>query len=101
MRVTVTFPSYNQRRYGKPWIAKVLDWPIGKAPTLSFGGLVGLTVEINAAPTDIVRWGQRDTRGNHTASRWGIVQADGSVQECDPETARNHWLDQAAKLNAA
>jgi hypothetical protein len=92
MRVTIQFPNYNTRRFSRPWIAKVIDWKIGKPPVLEFGGLVGLTTEIEAAPGAIVRWGQRDNRGNHTQSCWGIVQRYGEVVEAEAEECREHWL---------
>jgi hypothetical protein len=93
MRVTVDFRPYNARRYGKPWIAKVIGWPIGKPPVLEFGGLIGLTAEIDAAPGQIVRYGQRDNRGSNTQSDWGIVQPDGTVAETTAESARKHFLE--------
>jgi hypothetical protein len=92
MRVTLTHAAYNTRRYGRPWMAKVVDWPIGKQPALEFGGLIGLTTEIEASPGAIVRWGQRDTRGNNTTSHWGIVDADGDVTWSTPEACRTQWL---------
>jgi len=92
MRVTIEFSPYNTRRWGRPWIAKVTDWPIGKPPVLEFGGLVGLTTEIDAAPGQIVRYGQKDGRGRGTQSDWGIVQADGSMIHSTPERCREHWL---------
>ena len=101
MRVTQTFPSYNQRRYGRPWIAKVVDWPIGKNAVLEFGGLVGLTAEIDAKPGQIVRWGQRDNRGNNTTTEWGIVAADGAINDATPERCRDHWLAGCQVLPAA
>ena len=92
MRITVTFPAYNSKRYGKPWIAKVTDWPIGKAPALEFGALVGLTAEIAAEPGAVVRWGQRDYRGNNTQREWGVVLDDGTIAERTNEECRAHWL---------
>ena len=93
MRVTQTFQPYNTRRYGRPWIAKVTDWTIGKPPTLEFGYTNHLTAEIDAAPGQIVRWGQKDHRGRNSDALWGIVQADGSIIEyLDPEFCRKHFL---------
>jgi hypothetical protein len=92
MRVTITFDPYNTRRYGRPWIARVTDWPIGKSPVLEFGGLFGLTAEIEASPGAVVRWGQRDNRGNNTTARWGIVQVNGDVTRTTPEECREQWL---------
>jgi hypothetical protein len=92
MRVTITFDAYNPRRYGRPWIAKITDWQIGKQPVLEFGALVGLTAEIEASPGAIVRWGQRDNRGNHTTSCWGIVDAEGDATWSTAEECRKQWL---------
>jgi hypothetical protein len=81
------------RRYGKPWIAKIRDWPIGKQPDLEFGNTINLIAEIDAAPGQLVRWGQKDHRGRNSNSGWGIVQQDGSVKEIDDiEFCRQHWL---------
>lgn len=92
MRVTIEFGPYNHRRYSRPWIAKVTEWPVGKQPALEFGALVGLTGEIEADIGDVIRSGQRDNRGNNTVSNWGIVTADGSVADATATEARNHWL---------
>jgi hypothetical protein len=92
-RVTVKFEPYNDRRYGRPWIARVADWPIGRPPVLVFGASLSLTAEIDAEPGAVVRWGQKDRRGRNDDRRWGIVQADLSVREfLDPEHCRRHWL---------
>jgi hypothetical protein len=93
MRVTVTFPAYNTRRYGRPWIARVSAWPVGKPPTLDWGTCIdGRTVEVDATPGEIVRWGQRDHRGGNTDAQWGIVQPDASVLTVTARIAREHWL---------
>jgi hypothetical protein len=91
-RVFVTFPSYNPRRYSKPWIAKVTDWPIGKNPTLAFGATINLTAEVDAAPGDVVRWGQKDGRGRGTEANWGVVLSDLSIDERSSSLCREHWL---------
>lgn len=93
MRVEIRVGAYNSRRYGKPWIARVTDWPVGKHPVLEFGATVDLQVcEIEAEPGSIVRWGQKDYRGNNTTREWGIVCADGSVNNSDAVRCRGHWL---------
>jgi hypothetical protein len=94
MRVTYEVGSYNPRRYGKPWIARVTAWPIGKIPTLQFGATVDVwTAEIDAEPGAVIRFGQKDQRrGNNTTADWGIVLPDGTVRECSPSEARTHWL---------
>jgi hypothetical protein len=92
MRITVQFGPWNPKRYGKPWIAKVTAWPVGKAPTLEFGALVGTTPEIAAEPGTVVRWGQRDYRGNGTERHWGVVLDDGTIEPRSNEECRAHWL---------
>jgi hypothetical protein len=99
-RVFVTFPSYNTRRYGKPWIAKVTGWPIGKNPVLDFGATTSLTTEIDATPGDVVRWGQKDGRGGNTTANWGIVLSDLSIDETSSARCREHWLLRAASVVA-
>lgn len=94
-RVAVSFGGYNQRRYGKPWIGKIIAWPVGGKAEIQWGAYIGDDhggeVEIVADPGDIVRWGQKDYRGNNTEAKWGIVQADGSLQECTAAEARKAW----------
>lgn len=97
LRVTVEFPSYNERRYGLPWIARVTAWPVGGSPQLEFGKFIGRAgdpgeCEILAQRGDIVRWGQKDNRGNHTMSRWGIVGGDGTIDDCTESQARKAFL---------
>jgi hypothetical protein len=93
MRVIFGVGSYNSRRYGKPWLAVITDWPIGKHPTLEFGAsLDWRTAEIDAKPGQIVRFGQKDHRGNGTTAEWGIVQRDGVILESNPTDCREHWL---------
>jgi hypothetical protein len=94
MRVTYEVGSYNPRRYGKPWIAKITAWPIGRLPTLEFGATVDVwTAEIDAEPGAVIRFGQKDMRrGTNTTADWGIVLADGTVRDCSASAGRTHWL---------
>lgn len=92
MRVIREFPPYNDRRWSMPWIAIVTAWPIGGKPELRFGGLIGLTAEIEAVPGMVVRWGQKDMRGRGTRADWGVIQADGSIVGMSAERCRDHWL---------
>ena len=81
---TETTGAYNQRRYGKPWIAKLTFTRPGK-PDYTFGdwlgspGCVGeLSIEVE--PGDVVATGQKDNRkGRGGADNIGVVQADGTV----------------------
>ena len=105
VRANVQFGSYNQRRYSRPWIAKVTAWEVGKAPELDFGDFVGDdgggTAEVKAIPGDVVRYGQRDYRGNGTTKQYGIVQPDGSVANCSDEEAAEAFRANAAEGRAA
>ena len=88
---SVEFGGYNARRYSKPWIAKVTAWDAGKQPVIEFGNYVGDddggTAEISARAGDVVRYGQKDYRGRGTTKQYGIVQADGSVQDVSDKEA--------------
>ena len=89
--------GYNARRYGKPWIAKVVAWDIGAPPQLKFGR----DLEIDAEPGDVVRWGQKDNRNPRgTRAWWGIValDVDGklSVEQRTERQAREHWRESEA-----
>jgi len=94
-RITITMPPYNPRRYGRPWIARVVDWPVGRRPRLIWGGYIGDArggvVEILAAPGNILRWGQKDHRGKNTTALWGIVRDDGAVHEVSEVEAREAY----------
>jgi hypothetical protein len=92
LRVTKTFGSYNQRRYSRPWIARVTSWPVGKRPELEFGCYLGDDeggeCEIMATEGCVVRWGQKDGRGSGGTNAWGIVEADGTITSCTEMQAR-------------
>ena len=97
-RVTVAFPSYNEKRYGSPWIARVAAWPVGSRPDLVFGNYLGDhrnggagEAEILAKPGDIVRWGQKDNRGNNTEAYWGVVNDDATITRLTEAEARKAY----------
>ena len=92
MRVIIEYPSYNEKRYSKPWVAKVLAWPIGVRPIFKFGEFVGEHgnagyVEIDAEPGDVIATGQKDYRGNNTDREFYVVQ-DGGVVNGEPLSTR-------------
>lgn len=74
--------TYNARRYGRPWIARVTFDDLGK-PTYKWGYWTG---EINggtayggellivASEGDIVADGQKDHRGSNSYVRWWQVR---------------------------
>lgn len=95
MRVSQNFGSYNPRRYGRPWIAKITSWPVGGRPEVEWGRYLGDDdggeVEIEAMPGDIIRTGQKDHRGGNTDAGWYVVQDDGSLDSTDAAGARKAW----------
>lgn len=102
VRVSKEFGSYNSRRYGKPWIAKVTKWQVGKPPELDFGRYVGDDsggeVEIDAEVGSIIRIGQKDFRsGRGGFSGWYVVQPSGELKEVSPVEARKIWDDRERK----
>lgn len=67
---SIDTPSYNQRRYSKPWIAR-LDFSVKSQGEYQWGEWIGShytgsagTLVINATEGDIVAEGQRDGRGS-------------------------------------
>lgn len=95
--VVVETKMYNERRYGRPWIAVVTKWDVGARPVLSFGAWLGRDgqagqLEIKAAPGSIVRHGQKDYRGGKGIDEWAIVEADGSLRDVTQVEARAWWL---------
>lgn len=92
VRVAIQFGAYNQRRYGRPWIGKITSWPVGGKPEMEWGSFCGNDnggeVEIAAMPGDVIRYGQKDHRGNNTSAIWAIVLADGDWENVDAAAAR-------------
>ncbi len=85
MKIEITTGSYNERRYEKPWIAKVDfsdpkgnfiwgDW-VGDARTGSSGILI---IEVN--PGDVIAEGQKDFRKPKNSSpSYAKVFSDGTL----------------------
>jgi len=92
MRVTVHYGSYNQRRYGKPWIGKITSWPVGGKAEIKWGSYLGDDdggeCEIEAEVGDIIRSGQKDGRGNGGSNDWFVVNSDGTCSCIDQSEAR-------------
>lgn len=98
LRISETFGSYNGRRYGRPWIARLTSWPVGGKPEMEFGRYLGDDaggeVEIMAFPGDIIRTGQKDHRGGNTEATWKVVEDNGSLSDLDQKEARRLFTDQ-------
>lgn len=92
MRISQHFGSYNARRYGKPWVSKIVAWPVGGKSEVVWGSYLGDDnggeVEIEANVGDIIRTGQKDGRGGNTSADWYVVEPDGSLREIDAAEAR-------------
>jgi len=102
MRITFERRGYNARRYGKPWIAVVTVWPVGKRPELRWGSNVGYSLaEIDAPPGAVIRYGQKDYRREwQSENEWAVVAANGSLISVTPKFARDHWLAGCPVLKA-
>lgn len=102
MRITIPTMSYNDRRYGKPWVAKV-DFTDPKG-TFTFGNWIGATGErgelvVEAESGDIIAQGQKDSRKSHkSAPSFYQVNADGSLgDELTKVDAYHRWQEQQTK----
>ena len=103
-RISVPTNSYNERRDGKPWICRVIDWPVGAArPEIEWGSWIGRPgnageLVIDAAESDLIRWGQKDMRGrSHTYLQYGIVEADNTVRQVNDVDAARYWQIERAE----
>lgn len=80
--------SYNERRYGAPWVAKV-TFPNGPKAVYEFSGestgkwgKAGI-LSIECKPGEIIAWGQKDLRGNSHEHHVLYMRANGSMEELD------------------
>ena len=86
MKIKEQTSSYNDRRYGKPYIAKV-DLT-DKDSTPDWGEWIGQpgddgVLVIEAAPGDVIMQGQKDHRKpRNSAPCYSIVQENGSLESC-------------------
>ena len=96
MKIQIETDIYNERRYGKPWIAKV-DFSDNAKGNFAWGnwvgdpGSTGLLI-VDADPGDIVARGQKDNRGRreNSAPRWAIVNEAGELVSCTRVEAYRH-----------
>ena len=84
MELTIDTSSYNEKRYGKPWIANV-DFASGAKPNYSFGEWIGQPGDegkliLHVEPGAIVARGQKDFRGKNSAPSYYAVTADGELE---------------------
>lgn len=100
MRYTYTVSSYNDRRYSKPWIALITDWPIGGHPKLQFSCAIdNQTAELEANPGTIVKLGQKDYRKpSHSINNFGVTDIHGNITIINGAEARK-LFEENKKLN--
>lgn len=85
MEITKETGAYNDRRYGKPWIARV-DYSQSSKGEFAFGDWVGRPgsegeLYVEASPGDIVACGQKDFRKpRNSAPDYYIVTANGGLR---------------------
>jgi hypothetical protein len=101
MTITVQFSRYNDRRYSRPWIAKVTAWPVGGRATLAWGTYLGDDgggeAEIAANPGDVIRYGQKDVRKpSGSTAQWAIVNTTGEPIDCTEAEAAKAYRRKAS-----
>jgi hypothetical protein len=91
MLIEIPFPSFNPRRYGRPWGACItFD---GAKPVYDFcGHWDGSSVVIEAAADAVICYGQRDNRGKGTMKQFAVVDAEGRITDVTESAARKHAL---------
>lgn len=88
MNIEMKTDAYNDKRYGKPWIAKV-NFNTDPKGVFTFGSFVGDPgyrglVVIDAEPGEILAVGQKDHRSSRPkAPEYYEVKDDGSLRHLD------------------
>lgn len=84
MNITRSTSSYNDRRYGKPWIARV-DFVADPKGKFLWGNWIGQPGEagelsVDAQPGDVIASGQKDFRkSKNSAPDWYTVDINGDL----------------------
>lgn len=93
-RITFPFEKYNNRKFSKPWIAKVTQWETGSNPSYLFGKFLGVhgqagICEISARIGDVICWGQKNYNSfRRSVRKIGVVTADYSIKELTDSEAK-------------
>lgn len=102
MLYTMDIKSFNGRRYGRPWAAKITAF--NGAATLAFekspynGDDSGGELVIEAQAGEIIKLGQKDHRSNNSWNEFYFCNFDGSLNLIDdPKTARQKWTEHHQK----
>lgn len=91
MNYTETTPSYNERRYGKPWMAILTTSTTKDFSWLQWEGRPGCSGEFSfsAEPGTLLAYGQKDIRkGKGGVDGYQICMPDGTLPVISDETAR-------------
>lgn len=105
MKLEIETPSFNDRRYGKPWIASV-SFANGCKADFTFGdwigshGSEGLLVLDPVKPGDVIARGQKDSRGrasNSSPDYYSIDELGEPIPLATPAAAYRAWRENAAK----
>jgi hypothetical protein len=107
MEITINTTSYNERRYGKPWIA-VVDYSTNRKGDFKFGDWVGKIggegeCYVTAEPGDIIAHGQKDFRKpRNSAPDYYFVEADGTLTHIgdNPVAARKYQAEKLATIGS-
>jgi hypothetical protein len=97
MKIAIETSSYNERRYGNPWIAKV-DFSENKKGSFAFGDWIGSKgaagiLEIEAQPGEIIAQGQKDFRKPaNSAPCFYQVKDDGTLDNLGEDKAAAYKL---------
>ena len=100
MKIKIETSSYNQRRMGRPWIARV-NFAQSTKGEFEWGDWTGDhsnggegVLAIDANPGDIIATGQKDNRQpRNSAPDFFVVTADGGLDEVgDKGAAYKHYL---------
>lgn len=101
MRLEISTGSYNDRRYGKPWIAKVsFETAKGSFVFGEWFGDVGEEgfLEIEAEPGDVIARGQKDFRKPiNSAPGYYLVKEGGGLKSVTKVEAVRAWRAKQAK----
>lgn len=81
------FGTYNQRRFGKPWIATVQNGKFNFEKDVGYytagnPGDAGDLIITDVNPDYIYAWGQKDYSGNRGGIYFGKI-VDGNLVRCD------------------
>lgn len=106
MKIEIETTAYNNRRFGRPWIAKVsFDDPKG---TFDWGNWIGspgedgiLVIEVEAG--DIIARGQKDFQGPSykSAPDWHLVTEFGELEKLPSRAAAyKAWRENSALVPA-